>query len=126
MLKDRSSSAIVTVSDIDRACDFYARVLGLELADEEMEGVLGFRTGETWLVVYRSAEAGSNCANAVVWSCGDEIDAIVADLAAKGVAFEHYADLGGARIEGNLHVSGDMKLAWLKDPDGNILHLNNM
>jgi extradiol dioxygenase family protein len=77
-------------------------------------------------VVYQSAEAGTNRANAVVWSCGEEIDAIVADLQAKGVAFEHYPQMQGVRLEGDIHVAGAMKTVWLKDPDGNILHLNNM
>ena len=33
MLKDKDSSAIVAVSDIDRAKDFYGRVLGLETTE---------------------------------------------------------------------------------------------
>ncbi len=27
--------------------------------------------------------------------------------------------------EGDLHVAGDMKIAWFKDPDGNILNIIN-
>ena len=125
MLGDKSSSAIVAVRDIGRAQDFYERTLGLQLIDGAMDEVRGFRTGDTVLVVYQSHEAGTNRANAVVWSCGDGIDAIVADLEAAGVAFEHYA-MEGVRLEGNIHVAGTNKMAWFKDPDGNILHLNNM
>jgi len=126
MLKDKSSSAIVAVRDIDRAREFYANVLGLDVSRESMDGVIEFRTGNTLLVVYESEEAGTNRANAVVWSCGDEIDAIVAKLEAAGVKFEHYPEMEDLRIKGNIHVSGNMKLVWLKDPDGNILHLNNI
>jgi hypothetical protein len=43
---------------------------------------------------------------------------------AKGAAFEHYPDIG--RLEGNIHIAGGAKLVWLKDPDGNILHINSM
>ena len=68
--------------------------------------------------------AGSNRANAVVWGVGGELDAIVAALEAKGVEFEHYPDFG--RLEGNVHVADGMRLVWLKDPDGNILHINSM
>ncbi|MGE0503138.1 MAG: VOC family protein [Rhizobiaceae bacterium] len=124
MLKDKSSSAIVAVSDIERARSFYAGTLGLDIQDDSMGEVLVFRTGDTSLVVYRSDEAGGNKANAVVWDVGNEIDAIVADLEKKDVTFEHYGDIG--RLEGNIHVDGPMRLVWLKDPDGNILHLNNM
>lgn len=124
MIKDWNSSAIVAVSDIARARRFYSEVLGLELIEEGMDGVMVFRTGATQLVVYRSEAAGTNRANAVVWDVGDDIDAIVADLAAKGVAFEHYPEIGTFR--GNIHHADGMKLVWFKDPDGNILHINQM
>jgi extradiol dioxygenase family protein len=125
MLKNHDSSAIVAVSDLGRARDFYGNVLGLELAEEGAEeGVLVYRTGATQLVVYQSEFAGTNRANAVVWGVGEEIDAVVASLEAKGAAFEHYPDIG--RLEGNVHRAGEAKLVWIKDPDGNILHINNM
>jgi catechol 2,3-dioxygenase-like lactoylglutathione lyase family enzyme len=126
MLKDQSSSAIVAVRDLGRARDFYRDKLGLEAVGEQGEDVLVFRTGATRLIVYRSDSAGTNRANAVVWSCGEEIDAIVRALEEKGVAFEHYPNLPGLTIEGNMHVAGAMRAAWFKDPDGNILHLNTM
>jgi len=126
MLKDKTSSAIVAVRNIARACSFYEAVLGLDLVDDAMEQVLVFRTGDSRLVVYRSDDAGTNRANAVVWSCGDTLEAIVADLEGKGVAFERYPGIGGTRLEGNIHVAGTMRMVWLKDPDGNILHLNSM
>lgn len=123
MLKDKSSSAIVSVRDIDRARGFYRDTLGLEIIDESMGDVLVFRTGATSLIIYRSDFAGTNKANAVVWDVGDEIEAISADLKAKGVGFEHY---DGMQLQGDIHVAGSMKMVWFKDPDGNILHLNNM
>ena len=89
MLKDRDSSAIVATRDVARARLFYEETLGLELEGDASGGVLAFRTGATRLIVYPSDHAGTNRANAVVWSCGEEIDAIVAALEAKGVTFEH-------------------------------------
>ena len=120
MLKDKNSSAIVAVKDLDRAKTFYSDVLGLNLADTSMEGMLGYRTGNTWLTVYGSDFAGTNQANAVSWDVGIELDDIVARMKSKGVAFEHYDDMGR---QGDIHVCGSMRLAWFKDPDGNILHL---
>jgi catechol 2,3-dioxygenase-like lactoylglutathione lyase family enzyme len=125
MLKDHDSSAIVAVSDLGRARGFYEGLLGLEAVDQGAEeGVMVFRTGNTQLVVYESAHAGTNRANAVVWGVGGELDAIVAGLEARGVDFEHYPDIG--RLEGNVHVASGAKLVWLKDPDGNILHIASM
>lgn len=122
MLNAHDSSAIVAVSDIVRARAFYGTTLGLEQSGGEGD-VLQFRTGATSLVVYRSDFAGTNQANAIVWGVGDDMDAIVADLQGKGVRFEHYE---GMERRGDIHVAGAFKMAWFKDPDGNILHINNM
>jgi catechol 2,3-dioxygenase-like lactoylglutathione lyase family enzyme len=124
MLKDVDSAAIVGVKDLGRARDFYGRTLGLTLDPKSEGDVLVFRTGATSLVVYVSQYAGTNQANAVVWGVGDQIEAIAADLASKGVTFEHY-DFDGATYAGGIHRMGDFRMVWFKDPDGNILHLNN-
>lgn len=124
MFKDRNAVAIVACRDIDRARTFYAGTLGLPI-EADMDGVLTFRTGDTFLNVYESDAAGTNRANAVVWDCGGDIDAIVAELKSRGVAFEHYPEMG-MTIEGDLHVQDGFKAAWFKDPDGNILHINSM
>jgi extradiol dioxygenase family protein len=124
MLKDRSSSAIVAVKDLGRAQNFYGGTLGLEQAPGSDDQILMYRTGATRLVVYVSDYAGTNQANAAVWGVGDEVEAIAADLAAKGVAFEHY-DMPGATFENGVHRMGDFRMVWFKDPDGNILHINS-
>lgn len=123
MLKDRNSSAIVAVSDLARARTFYEDTMGLTLEQGgEGEDVLGFRTGDTRLTVYKSDFAGTNKANAVTWNMdGDLVDTVKA-LKDKGVAFEHYPDMG-MTLNGDIHEGDGMKLVWFKDPDGNILHL---
>jgi len=122
--REKASSAIVAVSDIDRARRFYSDTLGLELVQDGMEGVLVYKTGATHLVVYPSEFAGTNKANAVVWDCGADLDAITAGLRAKGVKFERY-DMEGVTFENGIHDADGFKMVWLKDPDGNILHLNS-
>lgn len=124
MLADHNSSAIVAVSDLDRARRFYSGTLGLEPAGGGEGGPLSFRTGGTTLYVYPSEFAGTNRANAVVWGVGNRLQAIVADLRAKGVTFEQY-DLEGSVFSDGIHRFGDFGAAWFKDPDGNILHLNS-
>jgi hypothetical protein len=71
------------------------------------------------LFVYESQYAGTNQATAVTWVVGNNVDEEVKTLRAKGVAFEHY-DLPGTVREGDVHVAGDIRVAWFKDPDGNI------
>ncbi len=53
---------------------------------------------------------------------GDRLDAVVDTLRSKGVIFERY-DLPGLKREGDIHVGGGMRVAWFKDPDGNIFNL---
>ena len=125
MLKDHDSSAIVAVSDLERARTFYGDVLGLDQDESGAEdSVLVYRTGATRLVVYQSDYAGTNQANAVVWGVGDEVEAIASALAAKGAEFAHYPEIG--RLEGDVHHAGGAKLVWVKDPDGNLLHFHSM
>ena len=45
-------------------------------------------------------------------------------LTEKGVAFERYPEIGEFRD--NIHHADGMKLVWFSDPDGNILHVNQM
>jgi hypothetical protein len=42
------------------------------------------------------------------------------------VAFEHYDGLPNVTREGDVHRSDNLKLAWFKDPEGNIHHLINL
>ena len=121
MLKDKDSAAIVAVKDVAAARRFYGDLLGLKLIRDD-EHVLSFETGKTTLVVYVSSFAGTNKANAVVWGVGNEIEQIVAGLHSQGVVFEHYE---GMDRDGDIHRSGDFRMVWFKDPDGNILHLNS-
>ena len=123
MLKDRDSSAIVAISDFDRARTFYRDTLGLTLVEEDADsGMMNFRTGSTNLTVYRSAYAGTNKANAVTFAMKGDLVETVQALRNKGVMFEHY-DLPGLTLNGDIHEAGPVKLVWFKDPDGNILHL---
>lgn len=124
MLSHKTSSAILAVSDIDQARAFFGATLGLS-AVEDGSDVVVYRTGPTHLVVYRSDEAGTNRANAVVFDAAGEIEAIVADLALKGVTFERY-EMDGVAYRDGIHYADGLKMVWFKDPDGNILHINEM
>lgn len=125
MLKDKSSSAIVAVNDLDRAKRFYGETLGLESGNEDMEGVTGYKTGDTWLVVYQSEGVLPGSGNAVAWGGGGDVEAIASDLREKGVKLEEYPEMG-MDIENGVHRDGDFRGIWFKDPDGNVLHVNSM
>jgi catechol 2,3-dioxygenase-like lactoylglutathione lyase family enzyme len=125
MLRDKEVVATLAVKDLGAARKFYEGVLGLEVKDAEGSEAITFKGGSAQLIVYRSRFAGTNQATAANFLVGEEIDKIVHALAERGVAFEHY-DLPGLTRKGDLHIAGDFKTAWFKDPDGNILCLMNM
>ena len=124
MLGQTNALATVAVKDLEVARKFYENKLGLKVAGPTGPEVLTFETGTSKILVYKSQFAGTNQATAVTWAVGEEIDAIVRGLQAKGVAFEKYDFPGGTR-EGVVHVFGRMRNAWFKDPDGNILSVVN-
>lgn len=124
MLANHDAVAMIAVKDLPEAKRFYEGVLGLEPVDAEGDQLVVFRSGDTVLNVYKSAYAGTNRATAVTWAVADELEELVDSLKAKGVTFEHY-DMPGLTREGDVHVGGPMRVAWFKDPDGNILSIVN-
>ena len=118
----RNASANIAVKDLKRARELYEGKLGLKQVAAEGEELIVSRSGGTTIDVYRSQYAGTNKATAVTWVVGDHLQDVVRDLKAKGITFEHY-DMPDMKREGDIHIGGDMKVAWFKDPDGNIVNV---
>lgn len=123
MLESAEIAAVVPVSSIDKACEFYGDRLGLTLDvrrdDLPQNREAEFRAGDGTLVVYESVGAGQSRATVAGFRVTD-IDATVNDLRARGVAFEEY-DMPGLKTENGIVTIGDLRAAWAKDPDGNII-----
>jgi catechol 2,3-dioxygenase-like lactoylglutathione lyase family enzyme len=118
MLGDKDAAANIA------AREFYKDTLGLTQIGSEGQEVIIFKSGNTLINVYQSQFAGTNKATAVTWVVGQDVEGFVQQLKAKGIAFEHY-DMPGVTRNGDVHVADDMKVAWFKDPDGNILNIAN-
>lgn len=123
MLGGARIGANVPVSSLDEAIAFYEGKLGLRLFErgEEQPYARFAGAGETKLGVYESATAGQarhTLASFVV----DDVRAVVDALKENGVVFEEY-DLPGMKTEDGVATMGDTRVAWLKDPDGNILEI---
>jgi len=123
MLQDANAVATLAVKDLRVAAKFYEDTLGLTRTDAEDNEAIVLESGDSRINVYRSRFAGTNQATALTWTV-DDVEDVVRTLKAKGVRFEHY-DLPETKREGDVHLHGDMKVAWFKDPDGNILSLVN-
>lgn len=124
MLNNLNPVPTIAVKNLKVAKDFYENKLGLAPIGDSNEDVLNFKSGSGSIEVYKSDFAGTNKATAMTWGVGDELESEVKALRGKGIEFEHY-QMPDAKLEGDIHVMKDMKIAWFKDPDGNILCLHN-
>ena len=121
MLKDHDALATVSVKNLSAARKFYEGKLGFEVVHTEGDQAVTYRSGKSQLLIYQSQFAGTNKATAATWMVKD-VERLVKELKAKGIAFEHY-DMPGVTLKGDVHLAGNLKNAWFKDPDGNILAL---
>ncbi len=122
MLGDAVLYATIAVKDLSAGKHFYGDTLGLKQVDENPGGVT-FASGTGKLFMYESPNAGTNQATCAAFDVTD-INAVVNELKGKGVVFEHYDDMPETTREGDIHIMGPMKAAWFKDPDGNILSID--
>jgi catechol 2,3-dioxygenase-like lactoylglutathione lyase family enzyme len=127
MLSDFTPSATISVKNLKAVRSFYEGILGFRPIGPTLRGAQAFRVGGGTVVIYQSQFAGTNRATAMTWTIGEHFDDMVKALDAKGVPFEHY-ELPDIVLEGHVHVAGDgepSRVAWFKDPDGNLHNLNN-
>ncbi|HUH06382.1 MAG TPA: VOC family protein [Egibacteraceae bacterium] len=125
MLADTTPMPTLPAADLDRARKFYEGTLGLPVA-MEVPGMVLYRSGNTMLMLYESAYAGTSQATAATWNVGD-FDAEVSRLRDSGVHFETY-DLPDTEWDDGVATSagGAMRAVWFKDPEGNILAVGTM
>ena len=124
MLSNKDAMATIAVKNLKRAREFYEDTLQLSPTGEQGEEAITYKSGNSQVVVYESKFAGTNQATAATWGLGSKLEDTVKELKRAGITFEHY-DFLGAKLDGDIHTFGDFRAAWFKDPDGNILHINN-
>ena len=115
----------IAVSDIVEAREFYGGTLGLTGARDLPDGGVRYESGDgTSVHIYPSAKnAGRSPATIAHWDVADT-EATVSELTDNGVTFERY-DLPGLKTdERGIATLGSVKVAWFKDPDGNILSVS--
>jgi catechol 2,3-dioxygenase-like lactoylglutathione lyase family enzyme len=122
-LKNYRFGASAAVSDMQRARQFYERVLGL-VPDTDTGDNVGYPCGgDTQINVYLSPNAGTATFTIAGFDV-DDIETVVAQLTRQGVTFEQYDQPPIVTdAQGIAHFEGDAKVAYFKDPDGNILSL---
>jgi catechol 2,3-dioxygenase-like lactoylglutathione lyase family enzyme len=119
MFKTTKAFSGFSVNDIGKAKGFYGQTLGLEVSEEH--GLLTLRiAGGTRIVVYpkpNHTPATFTILNFPV----DNIDKAVDGLTQRGVRFERYEGDLKTDEKGISRGGPGPKIAWFKDPAGNIL-----
>lgn len=120
MLKDATLQTMVSTARPDAARAFYGDTLGLPLASEDMFALVFSVGGEDLRVAKAPAVAPS--AYAVLGFRVQDIADEAARLTKAGVNFERYNFLT-QDAAGIWSAPSGAKVAWFRDPDGNLLSL---
>jgi catechol 2,3-dioxygenase-like lactoylglutathione lyase family enzyme len=125
-LSDCVVEAVLAVSDLDRARNFYEEKLGL-VPSEHDEQTARYRCGRgTSLFIYLTPEnAGRSPATMAGWFIED-LDQTMDDLASRGVVFERYDQPGVETDDRGVFETDGLRAAWIKDPDGNTMALSEL
>ncbi len=122
MLSSQKLKAFIPTVNPQQAKQFYAETLGLELVSED-SFALQFNANGTLLRVTTVQQLAPQPFTVLGWSV-DDIYAAVNALQAKGVLFEVYG-FTGQDENGIWSAPGGTKVAWFKDPDGNVLSIDS-
>lgn len=111
---------ILLSRDLEASRAFYRDLLGLEIAREDPDDRIVFRTGGgTQLVVTRSTIGTRDTQTQMAWRVPD-IHAAVAELRGRGVRIEEYVAPDPVTTDGIADMSHSWA-AWFIDPSGNVL-----
>jgi catechol 2,3-dioxygenase-like lactoylglutathione lyase family enzyme len=112
----------VTIVDVTSAKKFYGDTLGLRLVSEEPPFALVFDANGIMLRLIMARELPARFGTVLGWQVPD-ISATVRELEQSGVRFERFEQLKQDEL-GIWTTPTGSKVAWFKDPDGNILSLS--
>ncbi|MGE3304145.1 MAG: VOC family protein [Hyphomonadaceae bacterium] len=120
MLAAARLQAMTATAAPDAARAFYRDILGLPLLSEDMFALI-FEVGGAPLRVAKTPGVAPS-PYAVLGFTVDAIEPVARGLAAKGVTFERYAFLQHD-AHGIWTAPDGARVAWFRDPDGNLLSL---
>ncbi|MGB7984743.1 MAG: VOC family protein [Terracidiphilus sp.] len=109
----------VTIVDVNRAREFYRDTLGLRLVSEDPPFALVFEANGIMLRLGMAKELPPAHGTVLGWQV-PEIKATIQNLVQAGVRFERFEGMTQDEL-GIWNSPYGAKVAWFKDPDGNIL-----
>ncbi len=123
MFKDSKAFSSFSVDDISKAKEFYGQTLDLEVTEVPEMNLLQLQLAGGGRVMIYPKDNHEPATFTVLNFTVPDIDQAVDALAGKGVEFERYDSDMIKTDEKGIAGGGDKgpKIAWFKDPAGNIL-----
>jgi catechol 2,3-dioxygenase-like lactoylglutathione lyase family enzyme len=112
--------AFAPTTDPAKARAFYEGILGLRLVADEKPFALVFDTNGIMLRVTTVHELKPQPFTILGWHVAD-IEGTVDKLVAAGVGFLRFPGMNDSNPRGIWNSPGGARIAWFKDPDGNVL-----
>ncbi|MGB6728973.1 MAG: VOC family protein [Terracidiphilus sp.] len=119
-LIDRVVTFLIS-TNADATLGFYRDTLGLKFIRDDGFALV-FDMGGVMLRIGRVPEFTPAQHTVLGWE-SENIEATVVQLAAKGVAFTRYPNMGQDECGVCTFPNGD-QVAWFKDPEGNVLSIS--
>lgn len=111
-----------SVNDIKKAKEFYGQTLELEVSEDKEMSVLDVKiAGGGRAIIYPKSNHSPASFTVLNFPVSD-LEAAMAELKNRGITFEQY-DLPNVKTDekGIASGGGGPRIAWFKDPFGNIL-----
>ena len=112
----------LTIVDVERAKRFYSETLGLRLVSEEPPFAIVYDANGIMIRLGMGKQIPPNPGTVLGWQV-TEIAPVVQDLTEAGVVFERYSFVEQDDL-GIWTAPTGAKVAWFKDPDGNVLGIS--
>ncbi len=122
MLSNNKIVALVPITDGDKAKSFYVDKLGLKFLSDDGFAIVVDANGNM-VRLTKMKEAKPQPFTVLGWETAD-IAGDIQELHGKGVSFERFPDHMKQDELGIWTAPDGTKVAWFKDPDGNILSLS--
>ena len=122
MLSTSKIIGMVPITDAARAKDFYADKLGLKFITDDGFALV-FDSNGNMIRLAKMREVKPQQFTVLGWEVSN-IEEKVKTLQAAGVSFERFGDIMKQDELGIWTAPNGNKVAWFKDPDGNVLSVS--
>ncbi len=121
MLASATLMGFLFTKDYDQARAFYEGKLGFQFLSQD-QFALALRAGANMIRIVKIPDFAAARATVLGWEVTD-IEAMVTWLKGRGVALEDYPFIQN-RQSLIWDAPGGSRIAWFKDPDGNVLSVS--